>query len=285
MNSLRFQVCREFSRATVSDEEVRLVGRRCGKTIAICSASVSHGGPARVTYLRVEERYRRKKVATTLLQFLERELCNQGCPAMEALVIGNVLPEGVRELMNSQGWISFQVAGMVCATDVASLSRAPWVKFHKLPPLSSLFRWADLTSEDRHWVANGRASHQFPGDLDPLLDEHLIDPVSSFGLRSGLGVAGWCIFHGTRGNGVRCASLFIREDLRNRGYAMALVARSIRELARTCNRRIFFDVSLGRTQMITFFMRGLLPYIRALSFVNKGIKLLPGSAVAGERAG
>jgi GNAT superfamily N-acetyltransferase len=274
MNRLAFQIRPE---CFPSNQGMRLMGISNGQPIAVCSVRTSEPQYACLTYLKVKKPYRRQKVATLLLQRLEKELAARGCCNVEVRVIGRHLTDGVNELLTGQGWSPPRVTGLLCVTDFISLSPARWLSFQKLPSACDVFPWLELTARDRDalQIACGRG---FAEDLNPFADESLVDPVSSFGLRSDDQVVGWCIFHRVSGDDVRCAGLFVRKDFRKRGYALALAARSIHAHGQARNGRIFFDVSLKRTAMMHFFEDGLLPYVRSLSLVNTSVKNLCNAA-------
>jgi GNAT superfamily N-acetyltransferase len=245
--------------------------------VGIAAATVNSGcleRSASVRNLEVVPCYRRRGVGTALLRQLEADVQSSGSCKLRFATVGNAIPRALVSLLRRCDWPSLIPAGIFCETDSATLGRARWMKYKKLPESAQVFPWNELTLDEEYDIRSQLRSGALPQTLNPLGGEANINFRVSFGMRKAGRVVGWCVFR-TAGTGENlCASLFITRELESRGFSIGLATRAIEAVNQFTPGRIIFDVSFRNPAMIQFLCRGIAAHLRSMQLVRTSEKHL-----------
>jgi GNAT superfamily N-acetyltransferase len=260
-----------------------------GRPVGLVLGEGGGAGPSvgTIRSIAVSPQYRRQGLGTALLACAEDLLLQLGCGVanMEWFADGpaNTALEG---LLRKRMWLPPKPYSLLCEADLDTMVRGPWMSLH-LPPDFEVFSWANLTHQDRtDMLARQFTEPWFPELLSPFPFGGAIEPVTSIGLRYRGDVVGWAITTHIRPDKVRFCVLFVREDLRFRGTALALLAHSIRRAETLSIRSWVFDVAFDNTPMLRFVRRSMAPFLRSIRVNVSSRKMLAeGSRVEGIPAG
>jgi hypothetical protein len=164
---------------------------------------------------------------------------------------------------------------LICESDFETITKAPWMEHRALPPEFSLFPWVELSSEERASIIESQSRNPwFSEQLTPFFQEHLIEPVSSLGLRYQGQIVGWCISLRVAVDTIQYVRLFVREDLQPLGRAISLLANSIYRHENTEVNKAKFDVAMHNSKMLRFVQRRMMPYLKYSYFIKRSFKRL-----------
>ena len=236
---------------------------------------------ARLCSVNVLSNYRRRGVGSALLEAAEDQASQRNCSAIYANLIQKNLPPPAEicTLLQKRDWTHPQARGVICETDFATVSQAPWMKHHKIASGCELQLWTELSDEER--ICLRQRMHQnswFPEVISPFDHEERIVAKTSLALRCSGTIVGWCIFHRVNSSTTECASLVVVPELQGRGDAITLLARGI-ELHRDLpgHKKFIFDIGFDKEAMMRFFHRRLVRYLTSVRTVYCSTKNLAGS--------
>jgi GNAT superfamily N-acetyltransferase len=183
-----------------------------------------------VLALYVEEKFRNKKIGTQLLAQLESVLVEKDCSLM-SITYQSDLPTTVylEKTLNRLGWDQGMPFSIRCHFKSSTFS-ASWMKNkYRLPKDIEIFKWKFLTLKERKQLELELSKETIPSSVSPFIQETLIEPSNSLGLRKKDGeVIGWMITHRVSEDTIQYASLFIKPEYQFLGYAVYLSVESIR---------------------------------------------------------
>ena len=249
-----------------------------GQAVGLVVAEADGNGPrsGRVHSLVIAPEHRRRGIGRALLEEVQGLLEADGARSLE----GRYVPrqgecDGVAPLLDRCGWKSPESCALLARTDYATLSRAPFLRHTALPPEFEVFPWKDLTIADREDMARRQKEQQwYPEFLSPFTFEKEMIPAVSLGLRLRGEVVGWCISHPLSRDVLRCAKLYVRQDLQRRGRGVILLARAFHESPASGFHKFLFDVALENPAMVRFVERRMRPYLQWTSYILRTTKQL-----------
>jgi GNAT superfamily N-acetyltransferase len=276
---LAFPHMRPRLRASGVTEDLIAVGASVfGSPVGLLVAELQKDKPAEVRSVIVAREYRRMGIATCLFDTLEHELVKRACFSASMAYIGRVQPRPATEgLLRKSGWTLLEARGICCATEFSLISQAPWMRYTQLPEGFDCALWSGLTNEQRSHVAESQRRHPwYPEVLSPFIDGHDIETDTSLALIYSGEVLGWCVFHRVSDGATQCKSLFVRQELQNRGVAIALLVRAIESHRNSQRQTFLFDVSFDKVKMIRFVKRRMLPYLQSVWTISRSSKRFNG---------
>jgi GNAT superfamily N-acetyltransferase len=241
---------------------------------------------ARLCSVAVQKEYRRLGVASALLQTVEKQACERGCALIYANLIQNSPPAvEISGLLTKNGWTEPASRGVICETDLASISQAPWMEHDELAADCKVFFWKDLAYSERQRLRERiRRQPWFPEAISPFDHEERIVTDTSLGLRRNGEITGWCIFHRVNSSATECTSLVVTPELQGRGEAIALLTRGIRLHGNLPGHRKFvFDIGFDKGAMMRFLKRRMVPYLTSVRTIYRSTKLLNDRTAAGRQ--
>jgi hypothetical protein len=201
---------------------------------------------------------------------------------MYANLIQKGIPPAVEisGLLYRNGWTEPASRGVICETDLPTISQAPWMKHDEIAPDCEVVFWKDVSAFERLQVRDRiRCRPWFPEILSPFDHEDRIVPAVSLGLRRHGEIAGWCIFHCVNSFATECTSLVVVPELQGRGEAISLLTRAIHLHENLPDHRKFvFDVGFEKGAMMRFLKRRINPYLTSVRTIYRSSKLLNDNA-------
>ncbi|GAP94803.1 hypothetical protein NIES2104_13200 [Leptolyngbya sp. NIES-2104] len=228
---------------------------------------------SRICSLYVEPAHRRRGLGKALLDRMEQTLIDAGCVEVELHYTVNLMTPVLDRILEQLNWSPGAPFGLMCVIQRHLVQNAPWLNY-PLPTSLTPFPWSELTLQDRETIQQQRSSLlNYPPELCPFREEHLIEPRFSFGLRHQGQVVGWNIVHRIAVDTVRYSALYVRPDLQPAGRAIPLLATAVRQQIQ--DRQItkgIFIVLLDNAAMVKFVKHRLSPYLTEIQQTWKASK-------------
>ena len=176
----------------------------------------------------VDGAHRQQKVATRLIQTLEKQLAQQGVAYLDFSYSTdwNTYPF-IEKMLVQQKWEPPQTTLHQFRVPMANLTAAPWRHaYQTLPSEYTFFPWTELTPEERTHLLQQAAHHLFPANMNPFQAE-VHRAWNSMGLRHNGRVVGWMITHHTAADTIQYTSLYLDPQYQNRQIGVALLSASV----------------------------------------------------------
>ncbi len=209
--------------------------------------------------------YRNRGLGATLLRKLEQEMIAKGASsATITYVTGKPSTAALERVMAKCEWPEPYPKHLVCTSDKRMY---PWMAEYKLPPEFEVFRWAEITDEDR---ASLRRSQEVEGwvppDLWPFDYEETMEPANSVGVRYKGQVVGWVITQPREPDAVCYSCSYMRPDLQRRGRLVAAYAEAVRRQVEFAPTKPFgiWIVPYKHRPMAAFVLRRMRPHLITL---------------------
>jgi GNAT superfamily N-acetyltransferase len=231
--------------------------------LALAGPENEHPGVARIHSIAVAAPYRGAGLGRALFDRVEQELAAGGYAGASAVYMQG-LPHSPRieRALDARGWLPARRRMLICESDFATITRAPWMARPQFPPEYEVFRWVDRTPQDDEAIRGRQAREPwYPETLSPYPEPERVEPLSSLGLRLRGEAVGWCITHRMRHDTIRFFRLFVRRDLQRLGRAAQLLAESIWRHEGTEVDKAYFDVATHNPEMLRFVDRRLAPWL------------------------
>jgi GNAT superfamily N-acetyltransferase len=254
-----------------------------GVPIGAALAEVPAPQKARLCSVAVSQEYRRLGVASALLQAVEEQARERACSLMYINLIHKNSPSAeISGLLLKNGWTELVSRGVICETDLPTISQAPWMKHDEMAPDCEVFLWKDLSAVERARLCDRiRRQPWFPETISPFRNEERNVTEVNLGVRRHGEIAGWCIFHRVNSVATECTSLVVVPELQGRGEAIALLTRAIRlHENQPGHKKFIFDVGFDKGAMMRFLKRRMTPYLTSIRTIYRSAKLLDNRADA-----
>jgi cholest-4-en-3-one 26-monooxygenase len=210
-----------------ADPNVLAIGATVGeRPVGLILGQIEKNGTtAKLQSVYVLPEHRRKRVASALLQLLERATSERGCVALQAVYAsGRQSTPVIEHLLTENGFGPPSTRSMIVKFSEDILS-APWMAYRRLPVSTTIFPWIEVTDEDRRSIAERQERQPWiPEELIPFGWEPGLESQSSLAIRYGGEIEGWLITHALNAETLRFSCGWARRDLQRVGAVVAAVA-------------------------------------------------------------
>jgi uncharacterized protein (TIGR03032 family) len=234
-----------------------------GTMVGFIIAELLPDRTAELLSLLVLPDYRQQGVGTKLINYLERELIQQGCSQITVAYQATALTATALEpLLRKLNWQPPQATFLLAKTTTEKIAAAPWLTRYPLPAEFTVFPWHELTTaEAESW----QQRQDYPSSLNPFTHDPRLEPLNSLGLRYRGEVIGWMLTHRVAPDTIRYSSLFVSEKFQKLGRGISLLAESIQRQIASSVTNCTFSVARENAQMLKFVDRHLQPYLTGMS--------------------
>ncbi len=253
-----------------------------GQPVGLALAEIANEGPGIVRTIYVAPDCRSFGVGLTLLARAEEALARRGATAARLTYLAGLAttPHWERILAH-RGWNTPQI-DMLHLRATTEITRAPWIRFTRLPAGMTAFPWSDLTDADRHEIdARQAAEGWIPPELVPWRWEAGYDPRCSLALRAHGRVIGWVITQPVGEDSIRFSDAWIDRAFQ-RGKVppfLPLCIAAFRRAEATGDYRYgLFDFSSHQKPVFHFVQRWVVPYaesVRMTMVTSKELQAAP----------
>ncbi|MDD2710530.1 MAG: GNAT family N-acetyltransferase [Verrucomicrobiae bacterium] len=217
----------------------------------------------------VTPNFRRRGVATALLQQVESESSRRGCRSLCATFERDQRHVAYERLLRRCHYPVPVPRSLVGHAHGVRLLEAPWMRHSILPKAFQIFPWKNLSSAEEDVIRSHEGRPQWhPPFLSPFNTGWAIEPLNSLGLRNRGEVVGWQINHRITSDTIRYTATFVREDLQSHGLAIPLLANSIRlhiETSIDTFPKATFVIPLAMKRMVLFVRHHMQPFLDELN--------------------
>jgi hypothetical protein len=172
---------------------------------------------------------RHKGMGSKLLSLLETSLKNQGIKQIQSRYRNDWGSLAVIEkILQSDGWKVPQLLRIIAEIDINQYTRVPWPSI-KIPGDFTLFKWNELTRDDRLHIDEMLRNRAIPPEFNPYQHEDQIFLPASIGMRNKGIIIGWNIVYSLSDDTKEYNNLFLKAEFRKLGHAITLLHRSFGE--------------------------------------------------------
>ena len=253
-------------RAGAEPGVVALAASFAGQPVGLALAELpAGGGPTPVRSLYVAPAWRGFGVGGALLGKMEETLRERGAPrAWLTYLRDKPATPNLERILVRRGWDPAETTMLHLSTSVPAISRAPWMRFDRLPAGFSTFPWRELTEAEHRELKDEQATAPWiPPELVPWHWGEDYDRRVSLGLRYEGSLAGWLIVHPVAPGTLRFSTGWVRPELQ-RGHGvppfLPLCIAAFRRAREEGIERGVWDVSRQQGPMIAFARKWMLPY-------------------------
>lgn len=219
----------KLERAGTDGTVIAVGAEAMGTPAGLVLAERNLNGVLSILSLKVAENLRSKGIGRELISKIEEISLEKGEKKIVAEYAGGKPHTPVIEhILEKRGWTQPITKSVVyrCSARDRGPEEIPWWLGYRLDRLpEGILPWNELAGEELRALRN---AGWLPRGLSPFINEEMVDARHSFGLRIKGEIAGWIIYHTIRKDTTVCRSLFIREDVRDKGFAPVMVIQSIR---------------------------------------------------------
>jgi GNAT superfamily N-acetyltransferase len=220
-------------------------------------------GKAGILSLFVEPEHRGKGIGTHLIQQLETKLIEMGCKRVQLSYQATEIAQVALEpILQRQGWKPPKVSLILVKAEAERIPEIPWFKKYQLPKDFVIFPWQELTEEEKQQLQQGQEEKPwYQQGLSPFLDEAIVEPINSLGLRYQGEVVGWLLTHRVAPDTLRYTSMFVDKRWQRLGRGIVLMAESFQRQYDSSIPYYAFAVSSRNPPMLEFVERHFKPYV------------------------
>lgn len=255
-----------LGRAGRDPNVVALAASFAGQPAGLALAELpANGDPAPVRSLYVMPAWRGFGIGGALLGRMEDELRARGVPRAWLTYLRDKPATPILErILATHGWDPAETTMLHLTTAVPAISRAPWLRFDRLPAGFTIFPWCESSAAECHRLMDEQEiAPWIPPELVPWRWGEDYDRRVSLGLRYEGMLAGWLIVHPLTPDTLRFSTGWVRPELqRGRGVPpfLPLCIAAFRRAADAGFARGVWDVSRHQGPMIAFARKWMLPY-------------------------
>lgn len=211
----------------------------------------------------VSKEWRRKSIASRLVELFEGEARKLGRPRLSAVYMtGRPGAEEFETIASSLGWNPPETRMVSIRFSAESLANAPWMGRYKLGADWEIISWADVTAAEHDEIRrSNEESEWIKPDLVPWnFDRHGFEPRTSLGARYQGKIVGWVINHQIEEDTIRYTCSFMKQPFGRMGKIVPLYSESFsRFLKFGCNNATF-TTPLHHKGMVGFAKRWFGPW-------------------------
>jgi GNAT superfamily N-acetyltransferase len=200
----------------------------------------------------------------SLFNLLEKELANEKATNVSFKFYDDGKKSNVLwKVLKKRAWAEPELFMLKYFFHVHTFN-TPWLK--KPAPFTKKFKefpWKNLKPHEKAELHRKENQNYFPLHLSPFfVDESLIDPINSLGLRYNGKVIGWMITLIVAPSTLSYAILYIDPEFQKTGYAMRLLADAIEINKRSNLAYAIFEINIEQSdaRWLAFIERRLAPY-------------------------
>lgn len=177
----------------------------------------------------VDDSFRSRGVGSELVSKVEEIALGKGVKKIVAeYAAGKPYTSTIEHIFGKKGWSPTGSRSTVyrCSSKGRGPEEFPWWLNYEVDGLSGeILQWKDVAEAD---LLRLRDSGWLPRELSPFITERMIDCRYSLALKINGEISGWIVYHKIRKDTTVCRSLFLREDLRDKGFAPLMVIKSVK---------------------------------------------------------
>lgn len=256
----------------VSDTVIIAIGaldnsQPVGIALASCYRYSHH---VKLHHIFVQPAYRGKHLGHQLLDRLQLEAKNEGGRyyTFEYKIETPETP-ALEKVLTDCGWNTGKPFIIECRYNSYTFD-PPWIHTHyKFPDSMQVFPWVKLSDRERQQILYDARRGVIPIAVSPFLEEELIEPLNSLGLRSQGRVIGWVITHRTDPDTILYRSLYVERSFHFLGPGGKLLIDSMLIQKKHPIKWAVFELPLTqvRPAWIQFVQKRLVPYADVVSHI------------------
>jgi GNAT superfamily N-acetyltransferase len=246
-------------------------GRAAGLVICESGSKLSS-----IVSICVSSEFRNRGIGSELLRVAAKHLNARGCQQLSLTYLsGRPTTAALERILAKCDWPPSEPKHLVCTSD-KRMYTAPWMSEYKLPASFEVFRWVDITPEDRAALERSQAVDGWvPEGLWPFDYDHNMEKANSLGVRYKGEVVGWVITQPREPDAVCYCCSYMRPDLQRRGRLIAAYAEAVhRQIQFTTKPIGIWIVPLKHESMAAFVLRRMKPYLISLAEFRQSKKRL-----------
>ncbi len=216
-----------------------------------------------------------------LLTTLEKELCKaHATVATFSFFDDGKLNSPLATVLNNDAWEEPELSMLKYFFDGFTFN-PPWLNTPpKFPKVVRKFPWKKLTPNEKKVLLHKLGQGRIPLNISPFgMDENLIEPLNSLGLRYKREVIGWCVTQRTAEDTIKYAFLYMDPEFLFIGNPVRLLADSIHIQTASTVQWAEFDVNIDQSSLswLNFVEKRLAPYAQREDKIYKTWKNLKDS--------
>jgi GNAT superfamily N-acetyltransferase len=196
------------------------------KIIGTVLADKNPAGYSELFSFLVVPKHRNKGIGNQLLSLLITSLKNQGISYVQTRYRsdwGSYL--AIEKILKTHGWEPPHLLRIIAEVDIKHFPDSQWPSI-KIPSQYFMFNWGDITAKDRTQIDSMITNQKIPQEFNPYQHKEKICFPISYGLRYQDSLIGWNIAYFLKADTIEYNNLYISENYRKFGYAIALLQNS-----------------------------------------------------------
>ncbi|MEZ7893055.1 MAG: GNAT family N-acetyltransferase [Candidatus Wallbacteria bacterium] len=186
-------------------------------------------GKADIMSIFIEKEFRRRGLALKMIDFFEQQCRESKIKTISTFYFDNrPFVTIINNLLDKCGFLPAEPELYYCKCD-KSIADMPITEYTKLPDGFETFSWTDIPSaEKKQLMGELEGQGFFDQRISPFINEKVIVPEISLGLKAGKNIIGWAICSYYDENTICYNSIFIMPQYQGAALGIALQMRSIR---------------------------------------------------------
>jgi len=256
------------------------------ETVALAIA-IADANEASLLSLFVRPAHRKQGIGRQLLDALENALSVRGCEVLATSWTSSTPgQEAFPALLQRQAWSSPIPRMVIYYAELSQLGQARWMQqFAALPEGHALVPWSELSPKQLAQLRQAiRFEEWVPKDLVPFdfegigIDGAASEPRLNLACVAWGEVVGWNFAHRIDEETARISCTYVRPDLQNQLFMLAIWQEAFNRLSGTNYRRLSWAVAVERSNMVNFNDKYMVPYLSNVTKSWESRKELPRSS-------
>jgi GNAT superfamily N-acetyltransferase len=229
-----------------------------------------------VLSLSVKSAFRNQGIGTSLLSRLEIEMRRCGCRELRISYLDKKSRSASLERVLAKcGWPVAEPHKLFAEFTIAKMLTAQFMIDYELPPSFEMFRWEDITKQQRAALqVECESGGWVPPSLAPFQYEANLEPRNSLGLRREGQVVGWQLTQQLQPETLTYSCSYMHPQWQTRGRIFKMYVESVRLQARHAPEypRASLVVPYEFGPMAKFVQRRFQPYLASTSVFKAAVK-------------